>query len=157
MLARFAGYDTPRAVFPSIVNARGDSTGAVLGQVIALADEARGDSTVAVAGQGVHARCCCCVWCLWPDSAENCGDSTGAVPGQGVHARCCCIVWCHLPDNFMVQRQISMVQSIQLIIVIPLSPFVFGGRCPCCAVVQVLTCKCGGDTRAPTAAARCEL
>ena len=30
--AGFAGYDTPRAVFPSIVNARGDSTGAVLGQ-----------------------------------------------------------------------------------------------------------------------------
>ena len=99
VLARFAGYDTPRAVFPSIVNARGDSTGAVLGQVIALADEARGDSTVAVAGQGVHARCCCCVWCLWSDSAENCGDSTGAVPGQGVHARCCCGVWCHLPDS----------------------------------------------------------
>ena len=32
VLAGFAGYDTPRAVFPSIVNARGDSTGAVLGQ-----------------------------------------------------------------------------------------------------------------------------
>ena len=30
--AGFAGYDTPRAVFPSIVNAHGDSTGAVLGQ-----------------------------------------------------------------------------------------------------------------------------
>ena len=32
MLAGFAGYDTPRAVFPSIVSASGDSTGAVLGQ-----------------------------------------------------------------------------------------------------------------------------
>ena len=31
MLAGFAGYDTPRAVFPSIVHARGVSTGAVLG------------------------------------------------------------------------------------------------------------------------------
>ena len=34
--ARFAGYDTPRAVFPLVVSlavyARGDSTGAVLGQ-----------------------------------------------------------------------------------------------------------------------------
>ena len=32
MLAGFAGYDTPRAVFLSIVDVRGDSTGAVLGQ-----------------------------------------------------------------------------------------------------------------------------
>ena len=32
VLAGFAGYDTPRPVFPSVVNARGDSTGAVLGQ-----------------------------------------------------------------------------------------------------------------------------
>ena len=55
---------------------------------------------------------------------------------------------------FVPQWQISTVQSIQLIIVIPLSSFVFGGRCPCCAVVQVLTCRCGGGTRAPTAAAR---
>ena len=30
--AAFAGYVTPRAVFPSIVDVRGDSTGAVLGQ-----------------------------------------------------------------------------------------------------------------------------
>ena len=52
VLAGFAGYDTPRAVFPSIVNARGDFTGAIVGQVIALADEARGDSTGAVLGQG---------------------------------------------------------------------------------------------------------
>ena len=52
MLAGFAGYDTPRAVFPYIVNIRGDSTGAVHGQVIALADEARGDSTGAVLSQG---------------------------------------------------------------------------------------------------------
>ena len=43
VLAGFAGYDTPRAVF---FDFRGDSTGAVLGQVIAL--EARGDSTGAV-------------------------------------------------------------------------------------------------------------
>ena len=33
MLAGFAGYDTPRAVlFFPLVNVRGDSTGAVLGQ-----------------------------------------------------------------------------------------------------------------------------
>ena len=32
MLAGFAGYDTLRAVFPSIVDVRGDSTGAVLKQ-----------------------------------------------------------------------------------------------------------------------------
>ena len=32
MLAGFAGYDTPRAVFPSIVDVLGDSTGAVLVQ-----------------------------------------------------------------------------------------------------------------------------
>ena len=31
VLAGFAGYDTPLAVFPSIVDVRGDSTGAVLG------------------------------------------------------------------------------------------------------------------------------
>ena len=35
----------------------GDSTGAVLGQVIALADEARGDSTGAVFGQGDMSVC----------------------------------------------------------------------------------------------------
>ena len=76
---------------------------------------------------------------------------------QFIEARCSYGSFMVVDISFMVQRQISMVQSIQLIIVIPLSPFVFGGRCPCCAVVQVLTCKCGGDTRAPTAAARCEL
>ena len=42
VLAGFAGYDAPRAVFPSVVNARGDSTGAVLGQgdvpVVILSD-----------------------------------------------------------------------------------------------------------------------
>ena len=38
LLAVFAGYDAPRAVFPSIV---------------ALADEARGDSTGAVLAPGV--------------------------------------------------------------------------------------------------------
>ena len=38
-----------------------------------------GEAAGAVLGQGVHARCCCCVWCRWPDSADNCGDSTGAV------------------------------------------------------------------------------
>ena len=32
LLAGFAGYDAPRAVFPSIVDVCGDSTGAVLGQ-----------------------------------------------------------------------------------------------------------------------------
>ena len=32
MLAGFAGYDAPCAVFPSIVDVCGDSTGAVLGQ-----------------------------------------------------------------------------------------------------------------------------
>ena len=53
VLAGYAGYDTPRAVFPSIVDVRGGSTGAVLGQVIALADVALGDSTGAVLGQGV--------------------------------------------------------------------------------------------------------
>ena len=36
MLAGFAGYDTPRAVFPSIVDVRGDSTGALLGQLLRL-------------------------------------------------------------------------------------------------------------------------
>ena len=32
--AGFAGFDTPRAVFPSIVDVRGDSTGAVLGHSV---------------------------------------------------------------------------------------------------------------------------
>ena len=32
LLAGLAGYDTPRAVFPSIVDVRGDSTGAIIGQ-----------------------------------------------------------------------------------------------------------------------------
>ena len=36
-----------------------------------LFDEARGDSTGAVLGQ--------CDMPVWPDSAENCVDSTGAV------------------------------------------------------------------------------
>ena len=51
MLAGFAGYDTPRDVFSSVVNVRGDSAGAVLGQVITLAHEAGGDSTGAVLSQ----------------------------------------------------------------------------------------------------------
>ena len=41
----------------------------------------RGDSTGAVLGQVVHARCC--VWCRWPDSADNCGDSTDVEAGCG--------------------------------------------------------------------------
>ena len=54
MLAGFAGYVTPRAVlFLPLVHVRSDSTGAVLGQVILLADEARGVSTGAAHGQGV--------------------------------------------------------------------------------------------------------
>ena len=54
---------------------RGDSTGAVLGQVVVsgadvqTALNTRGDSTGAVLGQVVHARCC--VWCRCPDSAEH--------------------------------------------------------------------------------------
>ena len=36
----------------------------------------RGDSTGAVLGQVVHARFC--VWCRWPDSAQNCGFSAAA-------------------------------------------------------------------------------
>ena len=69
VLAGFAGYDTPRAVFFD-VDVRGDFTGAVLGQVIVLVVEARGDSTGAVLGQGDVL-----VWCFWSDSAENCGFS----------------------------------------------------------------------------------
>ena len=59
VLAGFAGYDSPRAVFPSIVNARGDSTGAVLGQ---------GDMPVVILSGG-----------FWSDSSENCGFSAVAV------------------------------------------------------------------------------
>ena len=59
LLAGFAGDDTPRAVFFD-VDARGDSTGAVLGQGIALAVEAHGDSTGAVLGQGDML-----VWSFW--------------------------------------------------------------------------------------------
>ena len=43
-------------------------------------------ATGAVLGQGLHGRCC--VWCRWPNSAENGGDSTGAVLGPVVYARC---------------------------------------------------------------------
>ena len=97
----------------------------VSGADVQTAQNTRGDSTGAVLGQVVHARCC--VWCGWPDSAEqpwrfhrcrswtscSCtllclvrmsrqrrtprGDSTGAVLGQVVHARCC--VWCGWPDS----------------------------------------------------------
>ena len=45
-------------------------------QTVARA-EIRGVSEGAVLGQGLHGRCC--VWCRWPNSAENGGDSTGAV------------------------------------------------------------------------------
>ena len=42
-----------------------------------------------------------------------------------------------------------MVQAIQQTTEIPQS-FVFGGRCPCCAVVQVLRCCLFEDSRDPT-------
>ena len=64
VLAGFAGYDTPLAVFPSIVDVRGDSTGAVLGH-----SDTR----------------CCTVWCFWSDSAENCGLSAVAVSSLAVY------------------------------------------------------------------------
>ena len=67
----------------------------VSGADVQTAQNHRGDSTGAVLGQVVHARCC--VWCGWPDSAEPRGDSTGAVLGQVVHARCC--VWCGWPNS----------------------------------------------------------
>ena len=51
VIAGFADYDAPRAVFPSFVHVRGDSTGAVLGPA---------------------AMPRCCVWCRWPDSALLC-------------------------------------------------------------------------------------
>ena len=49
------------------------STGAVLGQGVALAVEAHDDSTGAVLGQGDMP-----VWSFWSDSAENCGFSAAA-------------------------------------------------------------------------------
>ena len=61
-----AGYATPRAVFFD-VDFRGNSTGAVLGQVIALAVEARGDSTGAVLGQVVT----CPLLCLVPMARQR--------------------------------------------------------------------------------------
>ena len=97
----------------------------VSGADVQTAQNTRGDSTGAVLGQVVHARCC--VWCGWPgqrrtpveitqvpfldklfmhvvvsgadgQTAQNPrGDSTGAVLGQVVHARCC--VWCGCPDS----------------------------------------------------------
>ena len=45
VLAGFAGCDTPRAVLPSTVDVRGDSSGAFLGQVIVYVDEVRGGFT----------------------------------------------------------------------------------------------------------------
>ena len=66
MLAGFAGYDTPRSVFPSIVDDCGYSTGAVLGQGC------------------FPARYCASTGPHGPESAETCGASTGAVLGQGV-------------------------------------------------------------------------
>ena len=66
MLAGFAGYDTPRSVFPSIVHVCGYSTGAVL-------------------GQGCFPdRYCATTGPYGPESAETCVASTGAVLGQGV-------------------------------------------------------------------------
>ena len=62
--ARFAGYDTPRAVFPVIV---------------ALADEARGDSTGAVLGQGVM-PVVVLPGVFHQTAHKNCGDSAVAVP-----------------------------------------------------------------------------
>ena len=53
------------------LEARGDSTGAVLVKV-----HMPSSFHCAVLGQVVHARCC--VWCRWPDSAENCAFSAAA-------------------------------------------------------------------------------
>ena len=110
----FAPLDSPHAVFPSIVDVRGDSTGAVLGQAIALAVEARCDSTGAVFGQGFFLPVVVsgAVGQTVQKTLENpqsqfrdkvfmhvvvsgadgetaektCGDSTGAVLGRGLHA-----------------------------------------------------------------------
>ena len=46
-----------------------DMPGVVSGADVQTALNTRGDSTGAVLGQVVHARCC--VWCGWPDSAEH--------------------------------------------------------------------------------------
>ena len=91
VLAGFAGYDTPRAVFPSIINARGDSTGAVLGQSdmpVVVPSGAFGQTEQKTVDfpqlqllDKVYMSVACCVWCLWPDVAENCGDSVVAVRG----------------------------------------------------------------------------
>ena len=68
--AGFAGYDAPRAVFPSIVHVRGDSTGAVLGP---------GAMPVVVAS-GADGQ-----------TAHYCVVSTGAVLG---HGRSNFLSWC---------------------------------------------------------------
>ena len=67
LLAGFAGYDAPRALFPSIVHVCGDSTGAVLGP---------GAMPVVVASGADGQRAHYCVVC------------TGAVLGQGRSISC---------------------------------------------------------------------
>ena len=79
------------------VAVRGDSTGAVLEQVVALAVEARGDSTCAVLGQGDMP-----VWCYWSDSAENCGFSAVACHRWSLTSWSWCrsrFPWFFLPED----------------------------------------------------------
>ena len=113
MLAGFAGYDTPRAVFFDVAilqvqfldrllrfEARGDSTGAVLVKVYMPV------VVSGVVGQTVQNTVENPQSQFWDkvfvrvvvsgavgQTVQNTrGVSTGAVLGQGVHARCC--VWC---------------------------------------------------------------
>ena len=72
--------EIPQAQFLDKVSMSVVVSGAI-GQIV---QETCGDAAGAVLGQGVHARCCRCVWCRRPDSAENCGVSTVAVLGQGL-------------------------------------------------------------------------
>ena len=78
----------------------------------------------------------------WSQTAENCGVSAVASSALVIDIL------------FVLRRLLSMVQTILQTIEFPLSPFVFGGRCPRYAgraVSLVPLCK---DIRALTVAAR---
>ena len=118
VLAGFAGDDTLRAVFFD-VDARGDSTGAVLGQGVALAVEAHDDSTGAVLGQGDMP-----VWSFWSDSAENCGFSAAACHRWSLTSRSWCrgrFLWFYCS----VDQEIPQLQFLYEMIDAPVVQVVF--------------------------------
>ena len=68
---------------------------------------------------------------------------------------CCSSLAVDIP--FVPQMRIPMVQSAQQIMEILQLLLIFGGRCSCCRIVQILRCCRGEALGAPTVAARREI